>query len=164
MNEKEIMKIVGMFDEILPKFPDGRIDYSGSDAAPVVIVFLKYKNEILLLKRSEKVREHRGRWDVVAGYIDEIKPVREKVLEEVKEETGIGEDNVLAMRIGEGYKAVEKEISKTWFVLPVLVELKNKPDIKLDWEHEEYRWVEAEELKNFDTSPNLAKVWNMLKL
>lgn len=164
MDEKEIMKIVEMFDQILPKFPDGRINYSDSDAAAVIIIFAKYKNEILLMKRSEKVREHRGKWDVVAGYIDEIKPIREKVLKEIKEETGMEEDNILSMHIGEGYKSVEEKINKTWFVLPVLVELKSKPEIKLDWEHTECKWIEQKELKNFDISPNLSKVWNMLKL
>jgi len=163
MDEKEILKIVGMFDEILPKFPDGRIDYSESDAAAVIVIFVKFKDEILLMKRGEKVREHRGVWDAVAGYIDEIKPIRQKVLEEVKEEAGIDEENIFSIHIGEGCKSVEKKINKTWFVLPVLVELKSKPEIKLDWENTECRWVKREEIKNFDTPPNLVQMLDTFK-
>ncbi len=33
---------------------------------------------------------------------------------------------------------------------PVLVELKNKIEIKLDWEHTEYRWIGVKELKDYD--------------
>ena len=160
MDQKEIMKIVGMFEQILPKFPDGRIDYTESDAAAVILVFVKCKDEILLLKRSEKVSTHRGVWDVVAGYLDEIKPVKQKVLEELKEESGIDENDILSIHIREGFKSVEK--IKKWFVLPVLVELKSKPDIKLDWEHTEYKWIKPEELEDLETVPNLAERWKNL--
>ena len=30
-------------------------------------------------------------------------------------------------------------------------------DIKIDWEHTEYRWIEPEKIKNFDTVPALGK-------
>ncbi len=36
-------------------------------------------------------------------------------------------------------------------------ELKNKPEIILDWEHTEYKWIKSKELKNFDMVPNLDK-------
>jgi len=35
------------------------------------------------------------------------------------------------------------------------VDLKKKPDIKLNWEHTEYRWIKPEELKKFDIVPSL---------
>ena len=58
MNQREekILAIIKEFANKLPKFPDGRIDYSSSDIAPVITVFVKHKDKILLLKRSDKVR------------------------------------------------------------------------------------------------------------
>jgi ADP-ribose pyrophosphatase YjhB (NUDIX family) len=159
MNEKEILKIIKRFDEKLPKFPDGRINYSNSDAAPVITVFVKYDDKILLMKRSDKVSTYRGKWNPVAGYLDESKPIREKVLEEMREEIGVKENSIESIRIGKSYELTDTEINKTWITFPVLVELKNKPDIKLDWEHTEYRWIKPEELKNFDTIPKLVKSW-----
>lgn len=70
--------MMGNFAKILPHFPDGRIDYSHASKAPVVIIFVKHKGKILLLKRSSKVRAYKGKWQVVAGYLDEVKPLREK--------------------------------------------------------------------------------------
>jgi hypothetical protein len=37
------------------------------------------------------------------------------------------------------------------------VELKNKPEIKLDWEHTEYKWIKPGEFKEFETVPKLDK-------
>jgi len=159
MEEKEqkILKTIKEFSQKLPKFPDGRIDYSKSDTAPVITIFVKYEDRILLLKRSDKVRTYQGKWNTVAGYLDELRPVREKILEEVKEELGIIEDNILSIRLGEPYEFTDEKANKTWIVHPVLVELKNEPEINLDWEHTEYKWIRPEELKNFDTVPKLGK-------
>lgn len=159
MDEREhkILKTIKGFAEKLPSFPDGRIDYSNSAIAPVITVFIKYKDKILLLKRSDKVRTYQGKWNTVAGYLDELKPIREKVLEEIKEEIGINEDNFLSIRIGEPYEFTDFEVNKTWVIHPILVELKYKPDIKLDWEHTEYKWIKPEELKEFEVVSNLDK-------
>ena len=54
--EKKILKTIEKFANKLPRFSDGRIDYSKSDTAPVITVFIKYEDQILLLKRSKKVR------------------------------------------------------------------------------------------------------------
>ena len=81
----------------------------------MIICFVRYNDEILLLKRSDKVWTYKGKWNVVAGYLDEIKPLREKALEELRE----------------------------------------KPKIKLDFEHTEARWVKKEDLSKYDAVPNL---------
>lgn len=155
MNEQKILEVIKQFAERLPKFPDGRIDYSNSNVAPVVTVFVKYKEKILLLKRSDKVRVYQGKWNTVAGYLDELRPIREKVLEEIKEELEIEKDNVLSIIFGEPYQFTDKEVNKTWIVCPVLVELKEKPNIKLNWEHTDYKWIKQDELRNFDIVPKL---------
>jgi len=155
--EQKILKTIKRFAGKLPSFPDGRIDYSDSDIAPVITVFIKYKDKILLLKRSDKVRTYQGKWNTVAGYLDELKPIRNKVLEEIQEELGINEDNVLSIHIGESYEFTDIEINKTWIVQPVLAVLKNEPEVKLDLEHTECKWIKPEELKDFDTVPKLNK-------
>jgi len=155
--EEKILKTIEEFAKKLPKFPDGRIDYSSSNIAPVITVFLKYKDKILLLKRSKQVRTYQCKWNTVAGYLDELKPIREKVLEEIQEELGISKDSILSIRIGKLYEFTDGEVNKSWIIYPVLVELKSKPDIELDWEHTEYKWIKPEELKEFDIVSNLDK-------
>ncbi len=155
--EKKILSIVRNFSNKLPKFSDGRIDYSSSETAPIITVFIKYKDKILLLKRSNKVSSYQGKWNTVSGYLDDFKSLRAKAIEEVNEELGVTKNNILSFHLGKFYKLSDIRIHKVWLVHPVLIKLKNKPDIKLDWEHTEYRWIKKEELKNFDTIYQLNK-------
>ena len=153
--EEKILTVIKDFSKKLSKFKDGRIDYSNSDIAPVITVFIKYKDRILLMKRSEKVLAYKKKWNTVAGYLDEIKPIQEKVVEEIEEELGIEKNNISSIFLGESYEFKDNEINKTWIVFPVLVELEKESEIKLDWEHTEYKWIKPKELENFDIVPNL---------
>lgn len=144
-----------------PKFPDGRINYSNSDIAPVVIVFAEYNNKILLLKRSEKVRTYKGRWNIIAGYLDDpSESIEDKIYEELEEEAGIEKEMVESIYVGEVFDEVDNEINKTWVTAPVLAKLKKDPEIKLDWEHTEYKWVEKD--KVLEIAPWLEEEFNKI--
>ena len=146
--------ILKEFDR-LPKFPDGRIDYSNSDKAPVLTCFVRFEDKILLLKRSERVHTYQGKWHTVAGYIDEPKPIRQKALEELEEELDIHSEDVSGFTAGEPYEFFDEGAKKSWIVHPVLVELKNKPVVTLDWEHTEFKWISPNEVSGYDTVPKL---------
>ena len=139
----------------LPKFPDRRIDYTNSPKAPVITCFVRYGDDFLLLKRGDKVATHKGRWSVVAGYLDDFNGLKEKVLEELREEIGVLEKDIKSIKFGDVYIFTDSETGKTWVVHPALVELSKKPEIKLDWEHTEFRWVKIGEIKNFDVPKDL---------
>ncbi|MFH1523004.1 MAG: NUDIX domain-containing protein [Patescibacteria group bacterium] len=153
--KKDISEIIKEFASRLPKFPDGRIDYSNSDSAPVLMVFVKYKDKVLLLRRSDKVRVYKGKWNGIGGYLDELKSVKEKVLEELTEETGINSEIVSVIKIADYYKYFDSSVNKTWYINSALVELKKEPEIKLDWEHTEYKWVEQRDITNYDVVSGL---------
>jgi ADP-ribose pyrophosphatase YjhB (NUDIX family) len=153
--EGKLLEILEKLNESLPKFPDGRIDYSGSKVAPVITVFVKYRDKILLLRRSDRVSTYKGKWNTVAGYLDELRPLKEKILEELREEIGIDEGVISSIEIGEFFEFTDREIGRKWIVTPALVELLKEPRIKLNWEHSEYRWISPEEMGNFETIPNL---------
>ena len=152
-----VPKIVKEFHAKLPKFPDGRINYTDSKVAAVVSVFLKYRNKILILKRSNKVLAYKGKWSAIGGYLDEPKPVKEKAMEEVAEELGVKGDNIASIVIAKSYESSDRQINRKWIIYPVLMELKKMPDIKMNWENTEYKWINPEELKKFDTIPGLQK-------
>ncbi len=155
IEEKEIDLMLKEFTKKLPKFPDGRINYTNSDKAPVLTCFVKFKDKILILKRSKKVRTYQGKWNVVAGYLDEPKPIRKKVLEELKEELGIKKNNIIKIKIGASYKFFDPNIKMTWLVYPILIELKKIPKIKIDWEHTEYKWIDPKDISKYDIVPKL---------
>jgi 8-oxo-dGTP pyrophosphatase MutT (NUDIX family) len=153
MEELELLKEL---TKNLPRFEDGRIDYSNSDVAVTVTCFVKHKDSILLLKRSNRVREGKGKWCAVTGYFDEVKSIGEKAIEEVEEELGIEKSCIARIKVGEVYKL--KRAGKLLVIYPVLVELEKKPEIRLDWEHTEYRWIEPKELEKFDIVLELDRV------
>lgn len=131
-----------------------RIDYRKRKIAPVITAFVKYKNKILLLKRSNKVGTYRGRWNVVAGFLDDKKRVREKAMEEISEEVGLRKNDVEFVRAGIPFKVKDKKINKIWVVHPILFESKTNK-IKLDWEHTNYRWIFPNQLKRYKITPRL---------
>ncbi len=147
---KEILKE----SKKLPRFEDGRIDYSKADKAPVLIVFIQDpEGKILLLRRSEKVMAYRGMWSSLAGFIDEDKPIKEKVLEELSEELEIKREMIEEMVMGENYEYHDVKKKRTWWRFPVLVKLKLRPEIKLDWEHTELKWVKLGEVSKYEMPP-----------
>jgi len=139
----------------LPKFRDGRINYKNSKKAVVLTVFVEYDGKILLLKRSNKVATYKGYWNTVAGYYDEPKSLKEKALEELKEETGITKKYVKTIKVGKMFRFHDKKINKIWLVNPILINLKKKPKIKLDFEHTEAIWIKPEEIKKYKIVLNL---------
>lgn len=156
-DEKKIYALIESFAKKLPLFPDGRINYTHSDTAPVITVFVNFKGRILLLKRSDKVLTYKGKWNTVAGYLDEIRPIKEKVYEELFEELGIKEKDIKSISIGESYNFTDTSAKRSWIVHPVKVDLAYDVKIRLDWEHTEYRWIDPNDIDDFDTVPN-AKV------
>ncbi len=134
----------------LPRFPDGRIDYTHSNKAPVLNCVVACADKVLVLKRSDRVSNYRGKWNVIAGFLDEPKPLDEKAIEEITEEIGISKEDILKLHVLEPYEVHDEKINKTWVVHPVLAILKHLPEIKLDWEHSEYKWILPKDIVNFD--------------
>lgn len=162
MDEADIYRTIDELALRLPKFDDGRIDYTGSNTAPVVVVFVKHKNRLLLLKRSYEVSNYKGMWSTVAGYIDEKKPIKEKALSEVHEELGVDESLISSVKIGKPYLFTDRKRKKKWLRCTVLLTLRQKPDIRLDQEHTAYIWVTPKEVRSIETTPGLYE--DMLKV
>ncbi|MFA5954375.1 MAG: NUDIX domain-containing protein [Patescibacteria group bacterium] len=155
MVEPDIKSLVASFADVLPKFPDGRINYRDAKTAPVLSAVVRRQQEILLLKRSDQVRYYQGRWNVVAGYIDAMTTLQDKVLAELHEELGVTNELIHVVDYGMPRTVIDKEVGVQWIIFPVLVELLVKPVLQLNEEHTEYRWVLPEEVKNFSTVPLL---------
>ena len=106
---------------------------------------------------------------------DEIEKHMKKALKELGP-TGIGVFGSGQYTVQEGYAAVklikagepiefydEKE-KMSWRVHPFLFEAK-RGDVKIDWEHTEYKWIYPEEIVKYETVPKLKDViFNLLEI
>lgn len=121
-----------------------------SQEIDVVTCFLRYRGKILILKRSDMVRTSKGRWAGVAGYVEKGEKPEETARKEIREETGIG--NARLVRMGEPFSV--KGERGVFRVHPFLFEV-DTDEVKIDWEHTEYRWIEPGEIDKYDTVPRL---------
>lgn len=129
----------------------------------IVTSFLKDSDKFLILKRSNRVKTMKGLWAGISGIIekDEEPLVRAKI--EIFEELGIKENNLRLITAAEKLRITSPQYQNhEWEVFPFLFEVK-KPRIKLNWENTEYKWIGKNDLKNYETVPNLEKVlFNLL--
>lgn len=141
------------FEELtegLPRFDDGRIDYTHASKAPVLNTVVYCNGEILLVKRSNKVLVYQGMWNGVTGFIDELLPIEDIAKQELSEEITLDESVIDAIKITSPYELEDPEVGRTWVVYPVLVVLTQKPVITLDWEHTDFAWINPADLKDYN--------------
>lgn len=111
----------------------------------VVACHILCKSRYLLLHRSAgKPQEHI--WGIPAGKVEAGESFRDAVIREVREETGIGLDNHCLREIGTLYVRYP-HIDFIYHMF--LQELQKIPLLHLSDEHQDYRWVEMDEIFHF---------------
>jgi 8-oxo-dGTP pyrophosphatase MutT (NUDIX family) len=132
-------------------------------ATKIVTSFIKSNNKILILKRSEKVKSMKGLWAGISGIIEKDESPLERAKIEIFEEIGILENEIKLIISTKEIRINSPQYKNhEWEIFPFLFESK-KPNVKLNWENSEFRWIEIEELKNYETVPSLEKIlFNLL--
>jgi len=125
----------------------------------IVTSFIKNNDKILILKRSDKVKSMTCLWAGVSGIIeksDTTPLARAKI--EIFEETGIREEEIELLKEVKQMKILSQQYKNhEWNVFPFLFKAKNL-EIKLNWENSEFKWIEPNEIKNYETVPELEKI------
>jgi len=128
----------------------------------VVSCFLECRGLLLLLKRSQEVGSYRGQWATVSGYVEDIPP-DEQALVELSEEVSLREADLRLVKKGEPLKVFDRKQGIRWIIHPYLFSLEDREKVCLDWEHEDSAWIDPAELDDYDTVPklkeSLAMVW-----
>ncbi len=123
----------------------------------VVTSFIMHEGRVLILKRSGKVRTMKHKWAGISGYVEEgeMDDILKRAYREIEEEVGIASKHLRLVSECTTVKVVDEENSTVWIVHPFLFLLNNDVSIRLDWEHDEYRWVRPEDIELYDTVPML---------
>ena len=124
----------------------------------IVTSFIKHNDQILILKRSEKVRSMKGLWSGVSGIIENNENPIDRAKIEIFEEVGIKEKEIRLVKKLEKMKIQSQQYKNhEWEIFPFLFETKNE-NIELNWENSEFKWILPKELKNYQTVPSLEKI------
>jgi len=124
----------------------------------IVTTFLKNSDEILLLKRSNKVKSMKELWAGISGIIEGNEEPITRAEIEIFEEVGIDKSNINLLKQGDVILIESPQyLNHQWQVYPFLFSVKNR-EVKLNWENSESIWINMNELKKFSTVPSLDKV------
>ena len=125
----------------------------------IVTSFLKNDDQILILKRSDKVKSMKSLWAGISGIIErnDISPLsRAKI--EIFEETGIKQEQINLLKESQQMKIVSVQYKNhEWNIFPFLFKVKN-PEIKLNWENSEFEWIKPSNIVDYKTVPSLDKI------
>ncbi len=122
----------------------------------VVTSVLKNQNEVLILRRSTKVKTMQDKWAGVSGYLENNEDLLTRALIEIYEETRINKDELILRKI---FSQRTVQIDN---VLKIIIQpfyfVSNTRKVELDWEHSDYYWVNQKEIDNFDFVPRFKQI------
>jgi 8-oxo-dGTP pyrophosphatase MutT (NUDIX family) len=121
------------------------------------------RDEVLILRRSGRVRTYRGRWAGVSGYLEgepaearaQPPSAEDQARREIQEETGLSPADAELARAGDPLTFDDPELDTRWTVHPFLFRVRPGATIAIDWEHTEARWVWPGTLARYRTVPRL---------
>ena len=125
----------------------------------IVTSFIKNDDKILILQRSDKVKSMKCLWAGVSGIIEKRdKTPLDRAKTEIREETGIGENEIELLKSIEQIKIESAQYKNhEWNIFAFLFKTKNSK-VKLNWENSDYNWIKPNEIKNYETVPELEKI------
>ena len=130
----------------------------------IVTSFLKNDDQILILKRSNKVKSMKNLWAGISGIIekDDLSPLSRAEIE-IFEETGIKREQTNLLKESQQMKIISTQYKNhVWNIFPFLFKVEN-PEIKLNWENSEFEWIKPSNIVNYKTVPSLDKIlFNLL--
>jgi 8-oxo-dGTP pyrophosphatase MutT (NUDIX family) len=135
----------------------GELVLAGVTEHPVVTAFLRRDDgRVLLLRRSERVGSFQGRWAGVSGFLEDPTPIAQ-AYREIAEETGI-RGSELSLEV-EGAPVYARSGQEVYVVHPFLFRV-GSAEVRLDWEHTDFDWVDPSEIRSRQTVPKLDRAWD----
>jgi len=99
----------------------------------------------------------KGLWAGISGIIEGNEEPLQRAKIEIFEETGLAEDCLGLLKTAPQMQISSQYANHQWTVFPFLFSVK-EPEIKLNWENSEYKWIYPNEISKYQTVPSLDKV------
>jgi 8-oxo-dGTP diphosphatase len=110
-----------------------------NDVATVIVV--NEDDEVLLLKRSDKVSGGRGMWNFPGGSVEEGEEESAGASRELEEEAGLSTDSSELRYLG------MKSLGKRF--LHFFITDKYSGEVKINWESSEFAWTKVDNFDNY---------------
>lgn len=101
------------------------------------------KGEVLLLQRSRSDDRRPLGWDLPGGNVEYNEDPNEAVLRELQEEAGLTASNLQVFYVG-------TETDDHYIVTLLYKATAETTEVKLSFEHEQYKWVKPQEITDFE--------------
>lgn len=125
----------------------------------VVTCFLEHEGKIAIFKRSRQVGTYKERWSGISGYIEEGNSPSDQAFQEMREETGLDRKDVQLVTEGSPLEVVDMQMGRKWVVYPFRFKIMSPGKIVIDWENTEIRWIDPDNIDEYETVPKLSDTW-----
>jgi len=123
-------------------------------------IIFNNKNQILILKRDEANDVLPNYWDIPGGTLEDKENPIDGTIRETKEEAGIDINNLSLFF----HTSNIDENKNKQFIRLIFITKYNGGEIKVNHgEHNDYKWIGLDDLKNFKTVDYLYDCFKMLK-
>jgi len=131
-------------------------DSSHNKPSMVVTSVLKNQSEVLILRRSMKVKTMQEKWAGVSGYFEKNEDLLSRALIEIYEETRIKKDELILRKI---FNQLNVQIhNELMIIIQPFCFVSNTRKVILDREHSDYYWINYNEVDNFDFVPRFKEI------
>ncbi len=152
----------GMREEILRKVASSALFFAinhlkgmNLKRKRVSSVFVQKRDgKVLVLRRSMKVGSYRGRWGVVSGHIEQGLDPYSTAYKELGEEVGISKGDIKNLISASPFEVSDENLGVVWEIYPFRAEVEDV-EVKIDWEHTDFRWINPEDITKLRTAPFL---------
>ena len=113
----------------------------------VIAAVIEWRGRIALFKRSRRLGHDSGLWHCITGFVETGATPEQQAREELLEETGLEAKDLLGLRPGRAM-VIRDSCGDPWLVHTFTVSTSRRR-LRLDWEHESYRWTSVSKVKRF---------------
>jgi 8-oxo-dGTP pyrophosphatase MutT (NUDIX family) len=128
----------------------GSVDEVLSDVAAertVIAVVIEWRGRIALFRRSRGGGHDSGLWHCITGFVEVGATPEQQALDELSEEAGLQAEDLLDLRQGP-VLVLPDSCGSLWLVY-TFTAVTTCRRLRLDWEHDSYRWTKADKVKRF---------------
>lgn len=113
----------------------------------LVAVIVEWRGKVALLKRSRDIHHDRGLWHCISSHLEPGASPKQQAIEKLIEETGLHAAALLDLRAGPDLVIISEDTTP-WLV-HTFTAVTSERRLKIDSEHDAYRWVAPNKVKRF---------------